>query len=240
MMGRSHMVWAVVKKEYREIMSKWTGLVYPITLLALFVLTTTMMGRVMIRADNMEAYKLISESALTNYLFAVFMLCMTPLLPFAFEKEKIAGTMESLLASPAGPCTIWIGKATFLFLWAYSFALVYLVVSAAIVYWQSQVLGLALPFTAGTLAFVLLSPVLCAAFALLVSEISMMYSPRLVSFFSGIAVVGFIMISSASMRSPAAASARLLAMVLTSVAVLIACGALAPMLTRERVLLGNK
>lgn len=233
------LVWAVARKEYQELTCRWIALLQPGILVALFTLSIVMVSRVMLRTGNVEGYTLVAEAAVTNYFVAVFLLCVVPLLPLVFEKEKLTGTMEFLLASPAGPHTIWIGKATFLFLWAYSWALVYLVASATIFLWQSQAWGLPFPLAPTTAAFLLMSPLVCIASALLVSELSMVLSSRIVSFLSGLAVIGFLMFSSAKLRSAVSTEARLVTMALTAVVVVVICVALSSMLSRERVLLAH-
>lgn len=235
------LVWAVARKEYQESTCRWTALLRPGILVALFALSILMAIRVMPGTDNVEIYTLVAEAAVTDYFLAVCLLCMVPLLPLVFEKEKLAGTMEFLLASPAGPHAIWIGKATFLFLWAYSWALVYLVASATILFWQFRAWGLPFPFASTTAAFLLMSPLVCIAFALLVSELSMVFSSRIVSFLSTLAVMGFLflMVSSAKLRSALSTEARLVMMALPAVVVVVICVALSSMLSRERVLLAH-
>ncbi len=235
------LVWAVARKEYQEVTCRWTGLIQPGILVALFALSILMVIRVMPWTDNMESYTLVAEAAVTDIFLAVCLLCVVPLLPLVFGKERLAGTMEFLLASPAGLHTIWIGKATFLFLWAYSWALVYLVACATILFWQFRAWGLPFPFASTTAAFLLMSPLVCFAFALLVSELSMVFSSRIVGFLSSLAVMGFLFLttSSAKMRSAASTEARLVMMALLAVVVVVICVALSSKLSRERVLLAH-
>ncbi|HEC83315.1 MAG TPA: hypothetical protein ENI46_02365, partial [Firmicutes bacterium] len=205
-MDRGRLIWAIVRKEYNELAGRWTSFLFPATLVLLFTLNTTMMARMMISKGNVAAFRLLSEVVLTNYSIAMFMLCAVPMIPSLFAKESLTGTIEWLLASPLEPRMIWLGKAAFLFLWSFGFASIYVVVSSTIVYWLAHNVGTGMTLKLPSLAFILVNPLTCASFALLLSEISMISRTKIVAFWAGVAVVGFIAASSSNLRFAGAPS----------------------------------
>ncbi len=239
-MDRVQLIWALVVKEYRELAGRWTSFLFPSMLVFLFILQLMMIGKAMAIRGEVIAFTLLYRAALTDYFMAVFLLCAVPMIPGLFAKEKLTGTIEWLLASPLGPRIIWIGKAAFLFVWAFSFALIFMVLSSVTAYWQAQTLGLEIASTSPSPPFVLLITLGCAAFALLVSAISLISKPRLVGFFCGLAAIGLIGASSAVLRIAGPISGHTGALGVTIIVTVSLCASLVPMLTRQRILLSGK
>lgn len=228
---------AIVIKEYKENKRKWMVVLYPVVLCVGFIISMAMVARIIVRTGNVATFGFVAEMALTNYFIAFFILCMLHMIPYVLQKEKIAGTIEWLLASPATPKTIWIGKATFLVLWSFGCALMYLVALAVLLHHYQSVMGMGGALIGRSLVLILASLVLCTVFTLLVSGLAMVFNPRIVTLLVVIVAMGFMMSSPLLARYLATASARFGLFALALMACAISCAVLARFLTRERVLL---
>lgn len=230
--------WAIVSKEYKETKHKWIVVLYPVLLCVLFIVSMVMIARLIVKTGDLGTFRLVSEMAVTNYFIAYYILSLLYMIPYVLQKEKMAGTIEWLLASPVTPKAIWIGKATFLALWSFACTLMYLIALAVVLHHYRSAIGMGSAFTAMLPVFILLSIAVCAALTLLVSGLAMLFNPRLVSLLTMLIAMGLMMSAPLLARYAATSFIRFGLLALASVTCAIGCAMLARFLTRERVLLG--
>ncbi|MGQ9811737.1 MAG: ABC transporter permease [bacterium] len=239
-MNRRQLIWALVLKEYRELAGRWTSFLFTATFIFFFVLQLTLIRRFFASRGELNGLRLLQQFSNSDYFIGIFLLAALPMQAGLFSKEKMTGTIEWLLASPLRPRVIWLGKAAFLFLWGFGFALIFLLTSTIAAYYQNQTLGLEIPILSRSYASLLLMALPCAAFSLLISAISLVSRPRLVAFFTSLVAMAFIGLSSAMARITGAFSARIASLAGMTIVSALLCAALIPMLTRERILLSGK
>jgi hypothetical protein len=210
-------------------------MVYPVMLLVLMAGSASLAARSFLRMGAREASAHIAEIALTNFVPAVCLMAMLPLLALVFERDKITGVMESPLASPAGVGVTLAGRACFVVLWSFGWALAYLGATAAVL----ASMGVIPPPAAGTriAIYLALTPLVSAAAVLLFSELSMIATTRLTGFGGGLMAGALIYGSSMGVLSPASAAETALVMGLVAVSLLLLSISLLPALSPERIIL---
>jgi ABC-type transport system involved in multi-copper enzyme maturation permease subunit len=234
-MRQTQAVRAIAAKDYREVTRRKAAFVYPVSLVIFWTLATWLIIRVSPAAGSPATYRTATDAMMTHYLMGLFLLSLFPLLPMVVSRERLTGTLEPLLASPASPRIIWIGKSLFLFLWSYACLLAFCASAAVVLFSQPSAQPAASLLSARTAGFIALSPITCGSITLLVAELALLLSPRLVSLVGAISLIAYLLAVS---RLPAGASAGsvVVSVLAVSLAVVAVCAALSLALTRERLL----
>ena len=112
----------ILWKEFSEQRDKRTMLIATLVASIVSIPSFSFPPLLFLRSGLQHGVELTRGTLYTFFSLAAYLIASTIFTTAVFDKERLSGTIEVLLATPLRPVSVWLGKTLFVFIASYSFA----------------------------------------------------------------------------------------------------------------------